>query len=504
MMIKQRGFLGMALLALTACSFGYGDQATLTRILEEGKNRNRGYQTLTELCTKIGPRLTGSTHLERAKVWAMDKFKSYGLQNVHLEEWGTVEVGFERGPRQSVKLIAPYEAALTYTTPCWTVGTSGPVQGKLMVSPTTAAEAEAKKDDLKGAWILMPGTVGMRAADYRKPTELDLKIDTYGIAGRIYTTGVDLVWTGGTWRDYTDETRPKTPLIVVPKKDYDLMKFNVDKSRSPILEVNIENRFLRKPIPQHNVIAEIPGTEKPDEVVIVSGHLDSWNGPGSQGASDNGTGSSATIEAARILMASGAKPKRTIRFILWTGEEQGLLGSTSYVDKHKDELDKIMAVLVEDSGQNYHASIAGLPNMMEILQTSVGPMADAFPEMPVAAREVSRMSRSGSDHVPFLLKGVPAFFMGKGGNLSYRHVWHTQNDRPTEVPEANMRQMSTNLAVLSYNLSCSPEMMPRVALSSTVHDDHQVGGYFEDGDSFTCKCSEHLEIALQLQMKPFR
>jgi len=504
MKMFNRRFAVLAMIAASAFAFGYGDQATLDRILAEGKNRNQGYRTLEELCNKFGPRLTGSSNLDRAKDWAVARFKKNGLSNVHMEEWGVLPLGFERGPRQSVKMVLPYESAMTYTTPCWTPGTEGPVRGSVVMMPATAELIEAGKETFKGKWILMPGKVGMRAADYRKPTELDKKMDGYGIAGRIYTTGVDLVWTGGTWNDYNDETRPKTPMVVVTRQDYNAISYNLGKKQDVVVEVNIENRFLRRPMPQHNVIAEIPGTDKADEVVIVSGHFDSWNGPGSQGASDNGTGSVATIEAARILMAAGAKPRRTIRFILWTGEEQGLLGSSAYVEKHKAELDKIMAVLVEDSGQNYHASIAGLPSMMDILTNAVGPMAQAFPEMPVQAREVARMSRSGSDHVPFLMRGVPAFFMGKGGNLSYRHVWHTQNDRPSEVPEINVRQMSTNLAVLSYNLACSPDMMPRVDLRATVHDDHQVGGYFEDGDSFMCKCSEHLELMLQLGMKSFK
>jgi len=494
----------IAVCGLSAIGQSYGDQATLTRILDEGKNRSQAKRTLEELCTKIGPRLTGSTHLQKATEWAAARFRKHGLQNVHLEQWGEVPMGFERGPRQSVKMVLPYEAKMTFTTPCWTFGTKGPVRAAVVNMPATAEDAEKNAASYRGKWVLMPGRVGMRAADYRKPTDLDKKMDTFGIAGRIYTTGVDLVWTGGTWNDYTDATRPPTPMLVVTRQDYNAISYNIGKGQEVVVEADVENRFLNRPMPQHNVIAEIPGTEKPDEVVIVSGHLDSWNGPGSQGASDNGTGSVATIEAARILMAAGAKPKRTIRFILWTGEEQGLLGSTAYVEKHKADLDKIMAVLVEDSGQNYHASIAGLPNMVEILRNAVGPMADAFPEMPVQAREVARMSRSGSDHVPFLMRGVPAFFMGKGGNLSYRHVWHTQNDRPSEVPELNIRQMSTNLAVLSYNLACAPEMMPRVALSATVHDDHQVGGYFESGDSFICKCSEHLELVLQLSTKSFK
>src|SRR6185295_14009000 len=143
-----------------------------------------------------------------------------------------------------------------------------------------------------------------------------------------------------------------TVRVTIRKQDMDAVQKVMDEGKEPILEFDMDNKLIPGPRPCNNVVAEIPGTEKPDEVVIVSGHLDSWDGPGSEGAQDNGTGTMVALEAARILNKVGAKPKRTIRFILWTGEEQGLFGSRWYVTAHKDDLAKISCVFIDDGGTN--------------------------------------------------------------------------------------------------------------------------------------------------------
>ena len=142
-------------------------------------------------------------------------------------------------------------------------------------------------------------------------------------------------------------------------------------------EFNIDNRWIKGPIEVHNVVAELKGSEFPDEIVVVGGHLDSWNSPGSQGASDNGTGSCSTLEAARLLIKSGVKPKRTIRFILFTGEEQGLLGSTDYVKQHEAELPKISACIVDDGGSNYQSGASGYASWEPFLRPSFELMTKA-------------------------------------------------------------------------------------------------------------------------------
>ena len=139
-----------------------------------------------------------------------------------------------------------------------------------------------------------------------------------------------------------------------------------------VAEFDIRNRWRAESIDLHNVIAEIPGTEKPDEVVVVCGHLDSWHQ--ATGTTDNGTGTASTLEAARILMAIGARPKRTIRFCLWGGEEQGLLGSNRHVTMRRTEMDKVSAVLNHDTGTNWAQSLTVTESQFELMQKVMQPV----------------------------------------------------------------------------------------------------------------------------------
>jgi hypothetical protein len=216
------------------------------------------------------------------------------------------------------------------------------------------------------------------------------------------------------------------------------------------------------PIPQYNVVADLKGSEKPDEMVIVCGHFDSWNSPGSQGALDNGNGACVAMEAARILSAAKVKPKRTIRFVLWSGEEQGLLGSRGYVETHKAEMDKVSVVLNDDGGTNYQGGYAGIAAMKPVMEAAFAPTVAAFPTMPMSFDVVAEMPQGGSsDHAPFNWVGVPGFFTKETGRSDYGYAWHTQNDRfELAIPEY-MVQSSTNHAIVSYNIANLDGLLPR-------------------------------------------
>lgn len=443
-------------------SFGFGqaDSATIQRIVDEGKNRNQVMRTLRDL-TRIGPRVTGSPTLQRAAEWTADQFRKAGCKNVRLEKWGEVPVGFERGRRQVGRMVAPFESEIRFTTMNWMPGTSGKVQGPAVMNPTSMEEFEAIKPKLKGAWVVMDTPVGMRGTDL---PESDVKkaVDGAGIAGRIFGARDERVHSHGTWRDKSYEKRPTEVRVYVRRSDYDRITRNVRFGRDVRLEFDIENKWFKGPVAQFNVIADIPGTEKPDEMVIICGHLDSWNTPGSEGTCDNATGSSVAIEAARILNRVGAKPKRTIRFILWTGEEQGLLGSRAYVEMHKDEMAKVSAVLNDDGGTNYQGGYVGIESMRPMMEAAFAPTVAAFPEMPMKFNVVAEMPQSGSsDHAPFNWAGVPGFFTMETGRADYGRVWHTQFDRYEEAIPEYLRQSSTNHAVVSYYLANAPTLLPR-------------------------------------------
>jgi len=465
-----------------AAAHGQGDPATIQKIVDEGKSRNQVMRTLKDITSKFGPRLTSSTNLEKAQKWALDQFKKYGCTNVHLEQWGEFPVGFDRGKKCFGRMVSPEQVDFQFTSPSWTEGTRGPLKGSGIKAPTTKAEFDAIKDKLKGAWVIYttgnpprppfarPGGDPPQISDELKARlEVEKMLDDADIAGRVSASPRDTVVTpNGNWQ-ITNESLPKGHRVIVRKSDMDKIAADLDARKDVVLEFNLDQKWVKGPRPQYNVVAEIKGTEKPDEVVIVSGHYDSWDGPGSQGALDNGTGSSVALEAARILCKVGAKPKRTIRFILWSGEEQGIFGSRGYVALHANELDKISAVLVDDGGTNYQGGYEGIESQKAMMEAAFAPMNVAFPDMPEKFVVRATMPRGGgSDHASFNAAGVPGFFTIETGRSDYGFVHHTQNDRYEMAIPEYLVQSSTNHAVVSYNLACADGMLPRAPKPETM------------------------------------
>lgn len=591
-----------------------GDRATINRIIAESTRRNQVMDHLTELCTTIGPRLTGSTNAENANKWAADKFRSWGLTSVTLDQWGEIPLRFDRGPstakvmlrreRQvqnddgSTRTEVEYDAVrdMQFTWLAWAPGTNGAVRAPVVRVPQTTEEFEAVKDKIPGSWLLIPsnretrrgirgvggqmgdrhqawkdirsklaghvtaeapvvdrfeglltgphlpeegvpvtitmngadinvtvarsssakatnvvingdsiefdwvpsngeahysltrsgnkltGTASYRSevtnvsltlADPKSDSDLMERVLALNPAGFLSSSRDERVWTTSArgWRELSMDKIGRDTEYAVRQSDYDFINSRLFDNVPIEVEINASCTFTPGPIPVYNTIAEIKGTEFPDEVVVISAHLDSWNGPGSQGTLDNGTGTAVTLEAARILMAAGAKPKRTIRFILWTGEEQGLLGSRSYVDRNKDELSKISAVFVDDGGTNYEGGLASTHEMADMLAAATAPVNGLFYDevekkwMDVNVRRVGdTLPRGGgSDHASFNAVGVPGFFWDEVGRSDYQYGWHTQNDKVDLAIPEYLRQSATTAAITAYNLACAPSLLPRAA-----------------------------------------
>jgi carboxypeptidase Q len=508
-----------------------GDPAVVARIIDEGKNRNHVMDHLNYIAGEIGPRLTGSTNVELANRWTLGQFRKWGLQG-EMWQWGTIGARFDRGKCTGKVVIArsTSEAApsgsptptpaggekkdaaavpefrtlreMEFTSSSWTAGTNGAQRGLVVRMPTTDAEYDAVKDKLKGAWVLVkagsfadpagggrgrmrgPGGRVAHREEVRKkvadehvdPASLPVedRVLFAGISGFVSTSRDERVWTGGVrgWRDLDADKVPPDVEVSIRLSDYDYINSRLTDGDPVQIEFDLPHRFTKGPIPVYDTIAEIRGSQWPDQVVIVSGHLDSWDGPGSQGATDNGTGAAVTLEAARLLMAAHAKPKRTIRFILWTGEEQGLLGSKAYIDQHKEEMDKISCVLVDDGGTNYEGGLTATDEMVPMLAAATAPVNPAFPEMTVNIHHVKKLPRGiGSDHDSFLQVGVPGFFWDEVGRADYNHGHHTQFDRLDLCIPEYLVQSSTCAAVTAYNLACAPTMLPREAVPSEEKKD---------------------------------
>lgn len=431
--------------------------AVVKTVVKLGHTDNHVMDHLRHLTEQIGPRLTGSHRLMEAERWCRDELARFGL-DARLERWGEVPVGFDRGP-WSGGMVAPETIAYEFVTPAWTPGHFEAEPAPALLYPATVAEAKkrAKTKELSGAWLVQPPGI---ARELRE--KIDATLAPAKIAGIVRTAeaGPDkLVHTSGRFEIDWGELQDHATIVLRADQHADLLA-RVKAGTAVQLAFSIDNRFFRGPVPQHNVIADLRGSEHPDEYVIVGGHLDSWDG--ATGANDNATGVATTMEAARLLVAAGAKPKRTIRFVLWGGEEQGLHGSKGYVETHADELPRVSAVLIHDMGTNYLSGIGVTPEMRPQMEQVFAPVMQLAPQaMPFVLRDAQGLEPGGSDHTPFIRAGVPGFFWDQAGDSNYDFVHHTQHDTLEHVIEPYQRHSAMVVALAAYGIANLPALVDR-------------------------------------------
>lgn len=396
-------------------------EAEVTRL---GKEDNQVMDRLDFLVNQIGPRLTASTKDVRACEWVRDQLESYGLENVVMEEAGEFPVGFERGPWKG-RMVEPVEMALEFGTSAWSAGTKGIVQGKAVMAPATADDLDTAV--YEGKWVLVPRQRNRRDADaQRKRRAVTNLLGKSGIAGFVYGTTSQYVRTGGSPRISWDKL-PTVPRINMVKDHWAAIAERLENDEDVTLEFEIRNHFVKGPVKYYNVSGDLVGTEFPDEYVILGGHIDSWDG--ATGTTDNGIGVAVTLEAARLLAKSGAKPRRTMRFSFWSGEEQGLLGSRAYIRQYESTLEDTSAVFVWDGGTNVAAGIPSSEAMAEDLHRAFASVKDLNPDYPFEIKVGKGLPVGiGSDHDAFLRANVPGFFWTQKGRQDYRIGMHTQFD----------------------------------------------------------------------------
>jgi hypothetical protein len=264
------------------------------------------------------------------------------------------------------------------------------------------------------------------------------------------------------------EERQRWAQAVVRDDQCEALEAALGGEEPVVVEFELRNRWTEGPVTLNNVVADLKGTEFPDEYVVVCAHLDSWHQ--ATGATDNGTGTCSTLEAARLITQAGVRPKRTIRFILWGGEEQGLLGSRQYVVQNRTRMHKVSAVFNHDSGTNWAHSLtvaksheADLgPILAPILAAMTPPEADH--EGPVfRLRAVSKMKPAGggSDHASFAAVGVPAFSWSLKGPVPYGRGWHSQWDTYSIVRPDFQRHNATVFAVVAAGVANLDHMLSR-------------------------------------------
>lgn len=431
------------------------DPAEVTaRLIELGQNKNEVTTHLRVITKDIGPRMTSSQGLIEAQGWARDTFRRWGLES-WLEEWGEFPVGFDRGP-SSGRMVAPEEMDLMFMTQAWTPGTAGPVRGRAILEPMTAEAVDAIASELAGAWLFRRD--GEERPEREVRQYLDDKCKEMGTAG-VVRRGPDsgLLVTGGNHRIEWDDL-PTSVSVRLLDEHYDEILERLEANEVVELEFDIQNYFRKGPIKQHNVVADIKGREKPDEYVIIQAHIDSWDG--AEGAADNGTGTSITLEAARLLMEAGVQPRRTIRFVLYSGEEQGLFGSKGYVESHKDEHHKISVVFNHDNGTQAVAGVGVTPPMVEDFENCFRDVMELETPYEFAISEVDGLRPGPSDHAPFVRAGIPAFFW-KQSEEGYRRIHHTQYDTYEETDPEALRYSALVVALAAHNFAELDHMVDR-------------------------------------------
>lgn len=431
----------------------------VARIIELGRTDSQVQEHLWTLSKEIGPRLTSSSNLDRAYEWTKEQFESFGLK-ARIEKYDEWAVGFDRGPFSGH--VVGEDEQLTFTTRSWTEGTDGPTRGRIAIAPTSKEELEVLRENISKVWLLRPRTSRDNPVPGTVRRGLDDLIKETPPLGQIRPARGDLLVTGGSPPDSMQERSRGVSITMLPA-DFDRVIGELEEKPELELEFDIKNEFREGPIALCNVVADLEGSEFPDEYVIVQGHLDSWDG--AEGTCDNGTGTSTTLEAARLLAKAGVKPRRTIRFVLYSGEEQGLYGSNGYVRDHAEELEKISIVLNHDNGTNYLKGIDATNPMVADFRNVFSEIMELDPERPFEITEVQGIGPGPSDHAPFVRAGIPGFHWNQDGD-GYRYIHHTQNDVFKHAKPEDQKHSALVAAISAYNFANLDHLVDRTDMKA--------------------------------------
>jgi carboxypeptidase Q len=448
------------------------------RLVNEGLRHSHVAADIEYLLDVIGPRLTGSAGMDSASAWARQKFLEYHLDRAELEPW-KFGVGWTRGPT-TVRMLEPQRREMIGASWAWSPGTRGAIAGKVvLMDARTSDEFEHRfAGKLRGAWVLVgaasavlnpadssPAAITardsiVRANAPKTQDEREFALYRYGYVAAEHIAGI-LHDGGKPYNLLSMSGSPgfvsPVPQIVVGHDDYAQLERLARRGTPARIEADISNSFTRDTLVAHNTVAELRGSEKPGEVVILGAHLDSWDL--ATGGTDNGAGAIAVLEAARILAGSGARPKRTIRFVLFSGEEEGLYGSQAYASAHAKELDSVQALLVLDNGTGRITALPlqGRDELRGMWESMMQPL-DAVAEIgPIAVRSGIK---TGTDHLSFTPFGVPAFNYDQLSR-GYDFTHHSQIDDEDHVIPSDIAQAATVMAVNAWQLANMDALLPR-------------------------------------------
>ena len=432
-----------------------GTKPALTRIAGEGMMNSHAFGFLTELSDDIGGRVTGTPAERKAEEWGAAKMKAIGLENVHTEKY-TIWRGWTRGTAEG-EILAPVRHKLHVDAMGWTGSTPvGGAEGDVVTVNLFDIDNEIKNAArLKGKVVLVitkgtpPGDGMMlfaRFGDFLKAAGSAGAIAVIGGQGGGKSTGMNLTHTGilGFNADFS------VPVLSMTAEDQGQLERFVERGITPRVRFNVQNTFTNGPVETANVVGEIRGREHPEEILVVGGHLDSWDL--SEGTTDNGSGAVAALGAADAIVRSGQRPRRTIRFVLFTGEEEGLDGSFAYMKQHQGEIKNHLGSLVIDGGQGPAKSfhLGGRDDLVPAFQA----FADALANL--GASDVDDKVESGTDTLPFSMAGLPGIDMGQD-SPDYKYTHHSAADALEAQKPDVLAQNATLMALAAYWIADRPE-----------------------------------------------
>lgn len=508
-MIRIKYILPAFLLLLTAFNTTDEPDPVIARIIEIGKTDKQVMNHLDVLCNRFGGRPIGSDAYENAANWAAFKFREWGME-VELDEAGELPIGFNRGPWFG-RMLSDKGMNLHFATPSYTAGTKGIQRGEVLIEPKTQAEFDRMKGRLKGAWVLIGGVndgfpIDISSdADHRRDSIITLnaaiekenniirrenrdrkkkkellpyheeaalfyrQMVEAGILGIIQSSGLPIraMYDRKNIMNMTFDKLPNVPDIKLDEQQFKVIEQMAKERQYFLLEFDIRNHFKMGPVKYHNVIGRIPGTVFPDEYVIMGGHLDAYDV--ATGGVDNGSGATPAMEAARLIMKAGGKPKRTILVCLWAGEEFGLLGSISWIERNKDKLSGISNMFNRDGGPTVTDGIRVTEAMWDDMQKICEPLNSINPDFPF--KIIKREARDhplkpwGTDSGPFAVMGVPTMTFStsdpKGYDFNYREIWHTERDLYSKSIPEYQEHTAIVTAVVVYGVANLDHLLDR-------------------------------------------
>ena len=497
-------------------ALGQGVAEINDRIRKEGMDNSQIMKTLQVLTDVYGPRLTGSPKLKAAGDWATSQMKSWGFDRVDMEPWDWGNVGWVN-ERAAGYITAPVKDNLTFEVLAWTPSTSGVVTGEVfqMILPQrpTQADLDAYFNSIRSqvqGKIVVWGNPASIPVNFEPPAKriaddviarrfdpnaaaptpqgppqqqqpgpqqtpnpnvlpfarVNEQVNAFllesGVKVRINDAGRE----HGQIRAFSSGFDPTkvVPTVVMRNEDFGRI-VRLSKAGKVELEFDIRNQIYPEGRTAYNAIGEIAGTDKADEVIMLGGHLDSWHA--ATGATDNAIGCAVMMEAARILKAIGVKPRRTIRVALWSGEEQGLLGSQAYVKKHFGSAEaptpafsKFGGYFNIDSGTGKARgfSVFGPPETAGPLRAATSSFADfGFG----GATSTGSRGLGGSDHTSFNQAGLPGIGVQQDPIEYFTHTWHTNIDTYERVIEDDVKKSAIIIAAAVYQLAMADNLLPR-------------------------------------------